>query len=486
VADVDDLLEARAKATPDRLALIDADSGREWTFGEFDERVTERCDALREAIAGTAGRVGLLLDTGVAFAKTYFALGRLAQSVVALNTQLDAATLQRQATQADVGVFVTDATNSDIATDVAGTGASVVRPDGSVLERGTVQRAPEDAPDERLVMFTSGTTGTPKGVRLTQSNLVASAVGSAHRLGVDPADRWLICLPMYHMGGLAPLVRSTLYGTTAVLQRSFDAAETASVIESNDVTGVSLVPTMLSRLLDAGWHPPESLRFVLLGGAPASADLLKRSLDRGVPVYPTYGLTETASQVATATPADVRDDPDTVGRPLPTAEVTIADEGGPVGPGETGEIAVSGPVVTPGYLDAEQWTESVGQYGFRTGDDGYRDEAGRLRVLGRVDDRIVTGGENVAPDRVAAAIRALDRIEDAAVVGLPDDEWGERVAALVVGDAEMSSEGVRERLRGSLAAYELPKTVRFADGIPRTASGTVDREAVRERLRTSE
>ncbi|MFC6730841.1 AMP-binding protein, partial [Natronoarchaeum mannanilyticum] len=258
--------------------------------------------------------------------------------------------------------------------------------------------------------------------------LLASAVASAFRLGVAPDDRWLCCLPMYHMGGLAPVLRSTLYGTTVVLQSEFDAERTPTVARERGVTGVSLVPTMLQRILDRDAAPdlPDTLRFVLLGGAPAGADLIADCERRDVPVHPTFGMTETASQVATATPREAFEHEGTVGRPLFGTTVTVVDEDGdPLPAGETGELVVDGPTVTPGYYGDSAATEaSFGAHGLHTGDVGYRDDGGRLWVLNRRDDRIVTGGENVDPGEVVGALREHPKIRDAAVVGLDDAEWG--------------------------------------------------------------
>jgi O-succinylbenzoic acid--CoA ligase len=315
---------------------------------------------------------------------------------------------------------------------------------------------------------------------------VASATASAFRLGVTRSDRWLCCLPTYHMGGLAPVVRSALYGAAVVIQREFDAAETARILDESGITGVSLVPTMLARLLGVGWEPSEQLRFVLLGGAPASDDLLARARERDVPACPTYGMTETASQIATATPEQAAGHEGTVGQPLVNTTVTVVDEDGdPVGTGETGEIVVSGPTVTPGYLDPAVTEDAFGPEGLHTGDIGSRDEDGRLWVHNRVDDRIVTGGENVDPGEVVAVLREHPAVHEAAVVGLDDPEWGERVAALVVpaDGGDPTAEEIEGHCRERLAGFKLPRTVAFADELPRTASGTVDRGAVRKRLR---
>jgi len=494
-----DILAQRAASTPDATAVVDADGGSEWTYAELDDRASARA-ATVEAVADTdldGCRVGLLLGTRPAVADLWFALGRLGASAVALNVELPTERLRSQAERADIDLLVCEGATEERASAVApGTPiASVDDPaadEAAPLPLGDPAAVPPSARPldaERVVMFTSGTSGEPKGVRLTRRNLVASAVGSASRLGVEPDDRWLVCLPTYHMGGLAPVVRSTLYGTTAVVKREFDAETTGRVLDEFDITAVSLVPTMLTRLLDAGWTPAESLRFVLLGGAPASRELIERCAERGVPACPTYGMTETASQIATATPEASRAHPDTVGRPLePTTVTVLADDGTPLDAGQSGELVVSGPPVSPGYLDDDQTAAAFDDRGFHTGDLGYADADGRLWVVGRVDDAIVTGGENVHPARVVDALRDVDGVADAAVVGLPDEEWGQRVAALVVpadgpaGKPGLTADSVRDALDGRLAAFAAPKTVGFADEIPRTHSGTVDREAVRERL----
>jgi len=493
-----DLLRERAASTPDATAVVETDEGQSWTYGEFDERVSARTDALTGVADVSGERVGVLLETRLAFAELYFATGRLGASAVALNVDLPAERLRSQVERADVDAVVCSRPTERLATDLTPADVSLASVDEPAFDRTASLRRREPTRErentrpldaERLVVFTSGTSGDPKGVRLTRRNLVASAVGSAHRLGVDADDRWLVCLPMYHTGGLAPLVRSTLYGTTTVIQREFDAERTAAVMDEFDVSGVSLVPTMLTRLLDAGWSPAASLRFVLLGGAPASRELVERCADRGVPAYPTYGMTETASQVATATPAESRAHPDTVGKPLRGTTVTVVDgDGDSVETGATGELVVDGPTVTPGYLDAGRTANAFGERGFFTGDLGDTDDEGRLWVVGRADDGIVTGGENVHPARVVDALRAIDGVADAAVVGLPDEAWGERVAALVVpvesaaDRAARSSRRVREAARERLADFAVPKTVAFTDELPRTGSGTVDRDAVRERL----
>ncbi|WP_276272012.1 class I adenylate-forming enzyme family protein [Haloarcula litorea] len=482
-----DLVAHRAAATPERTAVESADGQRRWSYRDLDDRVDEAAALFDAHAPADGGTVAALVDTRMAVATLLFGGMRRGVTLAPLNVDLGADAIGAQLDRLDPSLLVCERDTEGLATTVADCPVvSVDEPtaEGVAAEADgeRVEPVPLTREDTALVLFTSGTTGDPKGVRLTVGNLVASATASAFRLGVSPGDRWLACLPTYHMGGLAPFVRCVLYGATVVVQREFEPERTADVLNARGITGVSLVPTMLSRLLDGGWEPGEDLRFVLLGGGPATADLLERCRERDVPVCPTYGMTETASQIATALPATALDHEGTVGQPLLFTEVTVTDAAGdPVGPGEQGDLVVDGPTVTPGYLDEAATDEAFGPHGFHTGDLGYRDEDGRLWVVGRADDRVVTGGETVRAGDVAATLRACDGVEDAAVVGLPDEEWGERVAALVAGDA--TDEAVLAHARRELAAYEVPKTLRVVDALPRTPSGTVDREAVRERLR---
>lgn len=491
-----DVLRTRAAATPDRAAVELAERDEIWTYRDLDQTVDELVASLGAVDAGGETRLAVALPTGLSYVCTIHAAVRLGWELVPLNTRLSATELADRLDRLDPDVvlcgretetLLVDAQDHQTTPTTDGprryTVDEPVDADTATLPTASesIDPDPHDPADTALVLFTSGTTGEPKGVRLTVANLTASAVASAFRLGVTPSDRWLCCLPMYHMGGLAPVVRSTLYGTTLVVQSEFDAEATADVLDAAGITGVSLVPTQLTRLLDVGLEAPD-LRTVLLGGAPASEALLERADEAGIPAFPTYGMTETASQIATARPADHRNHPGTVGQPLFGTRVTVlGDDGDSLPAGERGEFVISGPTVTPGYLDAAQTEEATSQHGLHTGDIGYRDGDGRLWVLGRVDDTILTGGELVAPSTVAEVVREVPGVEDVAVVGIGDEEWGQRVAAAVVGpDGDGMTERVKQHCRDNLAGYKLPREIRVVDSLPRTQSGTIDREAVRE------
>lgn len=485
-----DLLTHRAWTTPEAPAITDAEDGSTLSFGGLDQRAGALATAMEGHIA-QSDRVALLLDTRVAFAAVYWAVRRRGGSVVPLNVRLATPELRRQLERVEPALLVCEDETEAVAVDLpADRVVSVDEPSTPHVDQlraaeSIAEPAPSTGSDEAAVLFTSGTTGRPKGVRLSVDNLLWSALGSALRLGVSRADRWLCCLPMYHTGGLAPIVRTVVYGSTLIVQRDFEPTRTAALMAEESVTGVSLVPTMLDRLLEAEWTPHDRLETVLLGGAPASQTLVERALEAEVPVAPTYGLTETASQVATAAPETVAAAPGSVGPPLLTTSVTVVDEEGtPVEPGEPGEIVVDGPTVTPGYLDASQTREATSSIGLHTGDRGHRDEDGRLYVHGRLDDLITTGGETVSPTMVVEALESHAQVASATVVGVPDEEWGERVGALIVpreGTAP-PAETLADHCREYLAGYEIPTVWVEASSVPRTASGTVDRKAVRELL----
>ncbi|MFT4947797.1 MAG: O-succinylbenzoic acid--CoA ligase [Natronomonas sp.] len=494
-----DLLRARTAATPERTALTVIETDEQWSYRELDRAVDEMVDSLGAVQTEGGPRIGVALPTGFSFVCAVHAAVRSGSQLVPLNARLSPSELAARLDRLEPDVVLCSRETEQLlagADDlrVRETTCLTVDDPSTDLTRPLpasetgVESDPHDPDETALVLFTSGTTGEPKGVQLTVRNLTASAVASAFRLGVTPSDRWLCCLPMYHMGGLAPVFRSALYGTELVVQPEFEAEATAAVLDSADITGVSLVPTQLSRLLDVGLSAP-ALRTVLLGGAPASESLLDRASDADIPVYPTYGLTETASQVATARPADLHEHPGTVGQPLFGTRVSLVDpDGNHVAAHERGEIVVAGPTVTPGYLDADRTAEATSELGLHTGDLGTRDEDGRLWILGRMDDTIITGGELVAPATVSDVIRGITGIADVAVVGIEDEEWGERVAAALVSDRSTGTnpaaltDRVESHCREQLADYKVPKQMAVVDSLPRTQSGTVDRERLRELL----
>ena len=490
---VRDWLSQRRRTSPEATALVDATSGATLSYDDLDATAELLAGRLAAEGIGVGQHVGMVVGSRPAAVEIVHATMRVGSRIVPLSTRLTASELETRVERADLDLLVCESETEERALDAGDVPVRSVDGDGAATAIDATTPRPFDLPewmlsDPLVMLATSGTTGTPKLVVLTAGNVLASATASAFHLGVLPDDRWASPLSMGSMGGLGPVYRAVLYGSNVVLCPT-DPRELLTALAEYEATGVSLVPTLLSRLLDAG-ELPDSLRFVLLGGAPASDALVERCGERGVPVCPTYGMTETASQIATARPGEATARVGSVGRPLMFTDVTVVgDRGDPLPAGEAGELVVSGPTVTPGYYDDPAATaRAFGDYGLHTGDVGYFDGDGRLWVRSRKDERIITGGQNVDPGEVAAVLRELDGVADAVVVGLPDEEWGERVAALVepADGATLDATAVETHCRERLAGYKLPRVLAF-DAIPRTESGTADREAVRARLReTSE
>jgi O-succinylbenzoic acid--CoA ligase len=322
--------------------------------------------------------------------------------------------------------------------------------------------------DAAAILFTSGTTGTPRGAVLTAGALIASAAASAANLGWHDDDCWLLAMPIARVGGLSIVTRCLAARRALALVPAFDAAALPGWIAAQRITLASLVPTMLVRLLDAhpGWTAPAHLRAILLGGATASAALLRRARASGLPVVITYGLTETCSQVV-ATRYDARFAPaaDGAGAPLPGAELRVVD----------GHIEVRGPMLMAGYwgapaLPAGAWLD--------TGDLGELDARGCLFVHARRVDLIVTGGENVYPAEVERVLEDFPGVTAAGVFGVPDETWGQTVAAALVAQPAPAPEALARYLRSRLAPHKRPREICFVGRLPQTVAGKLDRQAL--------
>lgn len=319
-------------------------------------------------------------------------------------------------------------------------------------------------PSDACVLYTSGTTGEPKGVRLTLANHLASARGCQAGLGSTENDRWLLVLAPHHVGGLAILLRAVLSNQPVATVARFGEAEVLDAMLAERSTLVSLVPTMLERLLEAGGREAlRGLKAILIGGAPATEEQVRRWAGLGLPVCPSYGLTESCSQVSIVPPGQAVELAGTSGRVGPHATVEVDP---------AGEIVVSGPCVSPGYVNAAI-TPAPASGRFATGDLG-RLDAGVLTVLGRCDDTIITGGESVRPEEVEAVLRAHPAVRDAAVAGRRDPLWGEVVAAWVVADGVAEAE-LAAWCRDRLASFKAPRRWTFLGRLPRSEGGKLVR-----------
>jgi O-succinylbenzoic acid--CoA ligase len=412
---------------PDRIAI----EGRErsLTYAECSRAALSAAGALERLGPAPGSRVALALPPGEAFVIALHGCLLSGHPVVPIDLRLS---------------------EDERAQRLAGTSVVITEPLPESAP-GTPTVSGEDA--VATVMHTSGTTAAPKPVELTHGNFLSSALGSAVALSLDPAERWLCPMPLTHVGGLSIPIRSAIYATTTVLHGRFDTETVLNELmdRARRITLVSLVPTMLARLLDAGLSNPPTLRWALLGGGPIAPGLLARADAAGVPVAPSYGMTEACSQIAT------------FGWPLPGVELRTSED----------EVLVRGPIVSAGSLSEDGW--------LHTGDLGRFDERSRLQIIGRKADTIVTGGENVAPAEVEAVLLEHPDVADAAVHPRADDQWGEAVIATIVlrDGAAPRPEELRDFCARRIARFKVPKVFEFAPALPRTASGKLLRRELR-------
>ncbi|MGI9557230.1 MAG: o-succinylbenzoate--CoA ligase [Solirubrobacterales bacterium] len=440
-------LAARAVSCPERVAVV-AD-GAELTYAELEDRARAAAIALADEGIGRDTVVGLRMPAGADLVVTVHALMKLGAVALPLDPSRPEADQARALAQVEPRLVLTEL-------PAGGHDTAALAPDDRLL-------ADLETDAAFCHILTSGTSGTPRPVTLTYGNVLWSAIGSAFVLGVDPADRWLCCLPLHHVSGLSILVRSVIYGTGAVVQDGFDAAQVARALREDGVTVTSLVPTQLDRLLDGGAQLGNA-RVNLVGGGPLSARSLERAQAEGVTAAQTYGLTEAASQVTTLAAADGERKVGSAGRPLLGTEVRIEADG---------EISARGPTIARDVAAADGW--------LRTGDRGRLDDEGFLYVEGRIDDLIVTGGENVDPVEVESVLAEHPEVAEAAVFGREDAEWGQAVTALVVPPAgcRPSEDGLRSHCLSHLASFKVPKGFRLVSELPRTATGKLRRRDLR-------
>lgn len=485
---VPEWLRQRAYLSPDRLALVFQQE--RWTYRELDQRVTQAANRLHTLGIGAESRVGVLMNNSADFVVLVHAISRVGAVLILLNRRLSPAEIEWQITDSAPQIVICDDPEH-------------VKSGMSVEQFNALPETPATYPEQidlenvRCILYTSGTTGKPKGAMLTHGNFWWSAIGSALNLGTLDSDVWLVCLPLFHVGGLSILFRAVIYGVPVILHEKFDPAAVNQAIIYEQVTIISVVSNTLQRMLDV--QPiqpiqpiqpvqpvqpnyPATLRCVLLGGGPAPKPLLEDCARRNIPVLQTYGLTETASQVVTLSPADALRKLGSAGKPLFPNEVRIENR---EGPGEIGEIIVRGPTVFAGYLNPMSATEEtpIRDGWLHTGDLGYLDAEGYLYIVDRRSDLIISGGENVYPAEIEAVLLAHTSIAEAGVIGISDARWGQVAVAIVrVRDgAQVTADALRVFCTGHLARYKVPAEIRFTTSpLPRSAAGKLLRRELAE------
>ncbi|MDP9183176.1 MAG: AMP-binding protein [Actinomycetota bacterium] len=473
---------------PDRRAAHDphgpalADKSGSLTNSELlgaVQAATRRLDGLG---IGVGDVVALKLANQIEFVVLLFAAWRVGATITPVNPNLTDVEVARQLDDSGARLLIVedeDATTSGVSTLAA----------SEIYDVAGADPSPHADPSAlALLIYTSGTTGVPKGVMLDHANLDAMAAMGRQALELDTADRCLLILPLFHVNGIVVSVLTPLLaGASVVIADRFNPTTFFQTIELARPTYFSAVPTiysMLAALPEDVKPDTSSLRFAVCGAAPASAELLTRFQDRyGFPILEGYGLSE-GTCGSTLNPVDGPRKAGTVGVPFPGQELRIVDaDGNGLPPGTDGEVVVRGPNVMRGYLGRPDDTAAVIRDGWLyTGDVGHLGADGYLTLVGRSKEMIIRGGENIYPKEIEDVLASDPTVLEAAVIGVPDETWGEVVMAFVQArpEATIDLDALKARCRTGLSAYKRPKVIRVLDALPKNAVGKLDKKSLRQ------
>ncbi|GAB3167385.1 long-chain fatty acid--CoA ligase [Myceligenerans halotolerans] len=490
---------------PDKPALICGDEVL--TYGALADGVERLAAALSHRGIGPGDAVAYVGENSPVLLQSLFAVTRLGAAFVPVNTRLATVEIEHVLTDSGARIVLHDARLTDrVAPAARAVAADRILSDDdgedgsrpglrAIAATGPAGTVPDPAPvthdDPAVVMYTSGTTGKAKGAVLTHGNLTWVSVNCVVDYDVVSTDVLLLTSPLFHAAALGmgalPVI---LKGGTIVLERGFDAGRALDLIERHRVTMLSGVPTTYQLMAD---HPAwprtdlSTLEKLTCGGSAVPTRILDAYEARGLAFSQGYGMTETSPGATSLAPDRTRDKRGSVGLPHFFMDVRISDgAGGTAPPGVVGEIEIAGPNVFPGYLGLPAATAAAftGDGWYRSGDLGYQDQDGYLYVADRLKDMIISGGENIYPAEVEDLVAGIDGVTGVAVIGVPDERWGEVPWAVVTvhDDAELTTEQVRTLLDGRIARYKLPQRVVVVDDIPRTASGKARKADLRARF----
>jgi len=503
-----DLLRARARIAPGREALVDLASGLRLDYAALDARIDRVAGAMAAEGIGKGDRVAVLLHNGPEFVDALFACARLGAILVPLNWRLTAPEIAFILADAGAETLIFEsgfaATVAALKAGEAGDlpvrrlievespsgPAGLGRPYAESLGAGPADSPPAVArvtgEDPLLIVYTSGTTGRPKGVVHSHDTKAAAILNVGLTADMDMRDRNLVVLPLFHIGALTPLTSALTRGVTTVLMRTFDPAAMWDAIERERITVTLAVPAMLNFMLKAPNRDTadrSTLRAILSGAAPVPVTLIEAYRDLGIDIHQVYGMTETCGPGCYIGGEDAVARAGSTGRGYLLTEVRVVDaEGRDLPPGAPGELLVRGPHNMVGYWRRPDATAETLRDGWlHTGDVAIMDAEGFVTIHDRIKDMIISGGENVYPAEVENVLLSHPDVADVAVIGRPSERWGESPFAIVVPAREGVTEGdVLAHCDGRLARFKLPKGVAFVETIPRNPTGKALKRMLRE------
>jgi acyl-CoA synthetase (AMP-forming)/AMP-acid ligase II len=503
---IGDFLATRAFLNPDKEALYDVVSGDRFTFREANARANRVCAALGALGVGKGDRVALLVYNGHEFLESFFGPSKAGMVIMPLNWRLTADELAYILKDGGATSIIFDQSFAPVVEQIRamGTEGSDIRhwigigdelPDFALnyeallAEQDDVEPTEKARDDDNLfIMYTSGTTGNPKGVVHTHSTVMWALLTLANTADIHMNDRYMVLLPLFHVGALTPMIGSVYKGNTLVILRNFDPTKAWSLIEEERITTTLAVPAMLGFMLqvpDFQRFDWSSLRNITSGAAPLPVTTINAYLDLGIEVHQVYGMTETCGPACLIGADDAIHKIGSTGKSFFHTRVRIVDEtGNDLPPGEAGEIIVRGPHNMKEYWNRPDATaETIVDGWLHTGDVAVMDEEGFVTIQDRIKDMIISGGENIYPAEIENVLLQHPAIVDAAVIGQDSPKWGESPLAVVVTkEAGLTESEVLAHCDGKLARFKLPRGAVFVDEIPRNPSGKILKRVLREQF----
>lgn len=501
------VLTKRAHLNPDLEGYVDGDTGARYTFAEMNARCNRIANALTVQGIKPGDRVAFLMMNSIEFMESYFAVAKLGAVIVPLNWRLvpDELEFILKDSGAETLIYGTEFLNNveelhsrGIKTDVkiwiqfdGGDQRSPFALDYTQLQQAASDDEPKIGGEEEdmlYIMYTSGTTGLPKGVIHTHNSALWGVLTIFSTAEMRYKDRYLMALPMFHVGALTPLTVNVYGGVTSVVMRQFDPLRTWQLIDGEKISVMLAVPAMLNFMLQV----PEfekfdysNLRWCMSGASPVPVSLIESYADKGIQIQQIYGLTETCGPACLISTDDAIRKAGSTGKAFFHTEVRVVDESGAnVAPGEAGEVVVRGKHVMVGYWNRPDATaETIKDGWLYTGDIAEWDADGYIYIRDRTKDMIISGGENIYPAEIENVILSHPKVGEVAVIGQPSEVWGESPLAVVVkADPSLTPAEVMQHCDGKLSRFKLPRGVEFIGEIPRNPSGKVLKRLLRDQF----